>query len=113
MPVFQERPWTAWKFIRAPWRTTLFVPTDHSERSGPTILGKRHTNDPFCSDVRLGGLVGLLRGLVVVVVGLVVVVVGTVVVEVGDVVVELGRVVVVEVVVVVVAEEAGTNFTGR
>jgi hypothetical protein len=109
MPVFQESPWTDWKFMRAPCRTTLFVPTDHNERSGPMIFGKRHTNDPFCSDVRLGFFVGFfdgfLRGFVVVVVGtdvvvddaVVVVVVGVVVVVVG----------------VVVTDEAATNFTGR
>jgi hypothetical protein len=110
MPVFQESPCTAWKFIRAPCKTTLLVPTDHNERSGPTILGKRHTKEPFCSDVRLGFFVGFLRGLVVVVVGLVVVVVDTIVV------VDAGVVVVVEGTVVVVVgtvAEVGTNFTGR
>jgi hypothetical protein len=94
------------------------VPTDHNERSGPTIFGKRHSKEPFCKDV---GLVffgfGLGRGLVVVVTGLVVVVTGTVVVDPG-VVVEVDVTVVVVVVVgivvvVVVDDDAATNFTGR
>src|SRR5579863_6087461 len=99
MPVFQESPWTAWKFIKAPWSTTLSEPTDQSDRSGPTIFGNRQTNEPFSRDVRPGPLVGL-RGLGL---GLVVVVVGTVVVvEPGVVVVDDGTVVVVVVEVVVV-----------
>jgi hypothetical protein len=100
--------------MRAPCRTTLLVPTFHSERSGPTILGKRHTKEPFCSDVRLGffvGFVGFVLGFVVVVVGT------DVVVDVGVVVDVVGIVVVVVVVVVVVGAldvaDAGTNFTGR
>ena len=85
------------------------MPTDHNERSGPTIFGKRHTNDPFCSDVRLGFLVGFFVGFLA---GFVVVVVGTdVVVGVTAVVVVVGVVVVV--VGAVVVDEAGTNFTGR
>src|SRR5665213_1806079 len=122
MPVFQESPWTAWKFIRAPWSTTLLESIDHCDRSGPTILGKRQAKDPFCSDVGLGFFFGLGLGL-----GFVVVVTGTVVVEVvvevePGVVVEVDARVVVVVgmvgfVVVVtgtfVVDDAGTNFTGR
>src|SRR5665213_1450632 len=114
MPVFQESPWTAWKFIRAPWSTTLLESIDHCDRSGPTILGKRQAKDPFCSDVGLGFFFGLGLGLgfvVVVVVegepGVVVEVDARVVVVVGMV----GFVVVVTGTFVV--DDAGTNFTGR
>jgi hypothetical protein len=114
--VFQDRPCRDWKFITAACRTTLLVPTDHNEWIGPTILGKRHTNDPFCRAVRLGLFVGLGLGFGW---GFVVVVVGAeVVVEVGNVVEVEGTVVVVDVDVVVVGTGvffvvAATNFTGR
>src|ERR1700722_234045 len=102
MPVFHESPWTAWKFISAPCKITLFVPTDQRECSGPTIFGNRHTNEPFCSAVGLGFLDALNRVCGARTVPRVVVVVG------GTVVVVVGTVVVVVVVVVVV--DAGTNF---
>lgn len=91
------------------------MPTDHSERIGPTILGKRHTNEPFCSDVRVGFFLGLGLGFGW---GLVVVVVGTEVVVDTGIVVEVEGTVVVVVVVVVgtgvfVVGDAATNFTGR
>jgi hypothetical protein len=90
--------------MSAPWRITLFVPTDHRECSGPTILGKRHTNEPFCSAVGLG-FFAFNRDWRAGVASVVVVVAGTVVVVVGT--------VVVGVVVVVVVVDAATNFTGR
>jgi len=91
------------------------VPTDHNEWIGPTSLGKRHTNDPFSSAVRLGFFWGLGLGFGW---GFVVVVVGTeVVVDVDNVVEVEGTVVVVDVVVVVgtgvLFVDAATNFTGR
>ena len=114
MPVLQESPWTAWKFIKAPCSTTLLVPTDHNECRGPTILGKRHTKVPVCSDVRLTFFFGFGFGLGL---GFVVVVTGTVVVDPGVVVeVDATVVVVVGAVVVVVGaveDDALTNFTGR
>jgi hypothetical protein len=82
------------------------VPTDHNERSGPTIFGKRHTNVPFWSAVGFGFFAFFKRAWSAGVTATVVVVVaGTVVVVV------LGTVV--GVVVVVVVVEAATNLTGR
>ena len=106
--------------MSAPCKMTLLVPTVQSECSGPTILGKRQTNEPFRSEVGLTFLglgLGFGRGFVVVVTGLVVVVEPGIVVDVeGTVVVVVRAVVVVTglvVVVVVVLVGRGTNFTGR
>jgi hypothetical protein len=93
--------------MRAPFKTTLFDPTLHCDRTTEGSAGKRQMNDPLCNFVGVGSF-GL--GSVVVVV----VVVGRVV----DVVVVLEGVVVVVVVVdvvvvVVVVDDVGSKVTGR
>lgn len=95
------------------------MPTFHRERTGPFNPLKRQTNDPLCSDVRLGFFTGFGLGfgfgLVVVVVGTVEVVDVGVVVDVTGVVVDVVVVggVVVVVVVVRTGLTYGTKETGR